>query len=276
MEFKPLRNKDLRKYSIVPIRAIKLLADKKIPQTAFNVLVVMCCYTDQIGRTWVSQQRLADELNVTRETINRNLKKLRDTGLLTRVKKQFKDQPTRTYRVIYQEDIISVEDARGTLNARELLELTEKEDEFKKVCDAQRITEDKGGVTPRDHKECDAIGSHKRLINDYIYNNNSVTVERSLVIKYLERFKNLGQSLGQMRNYNLRDIEVMSNWVREGLEMKDWLNILDDHLKYCRSTRRPIAYALGYFKQPVQKALNKSQSYKINQTIKDLSNKFKS
>jgi DNA-binding transcriptional ArsR family regulator len=274
MEFKPLRNKDLRKYSIVPIRAIKLLSAQKIPQTAFNTLVVMCSYTDRIGRTWVSQQRLADELGKTRETINRNLKKLRDVGLVTRVKKQFKDQPTTTYRVIYEEGIITEDDARGTLNARELIELSEMERELT-GCDAQNVTENKEGVTPRDHRGSDAIGSHKRDNND-IYNNNIYSVTDGEVRKFCNMFKNFGQTLGQPRTYNLKDEALMRSWIAQGLTHEVFLNILNDHYKYCRDNRRPIAHTLAYFKKPIEnKLLKTGTNPKLDNKIKDIARKLK-
>ena len=49
MKVETIRNKDLRQYSILPIRAVQ---DPEINRTAaLAVLAVICSYTDELGRT---------------------------------------------------------------------------------------------------------------------------------------------------------------------------------------------------------------------------------
>jgi hypothetical protein len=56
-----IKPKDLRNFSIVPIRAIK---DPRMTASALRVLVAFCSYADRTGRTFVSLQRVGDDLGI--------------------------------------------------------------------------------------------------------------------------------------------------------------------------------------------------------------------
>jgi len=91
-----LRSKDLRKYSILPIRAVQ---DPEINRTAaLAVLAVLCSYTDELGRTFVSQARVAKDLGISRQAANKQIKRLLDLGYLVYAKKQYKGQTTNPQR----------------------------------------------------------------------------------------------------------------------------------------------------------------------------------
>ena len=123
-----IRSKDLRRYSILPIKAVQ---DANINRTAaLAVLAVICSYTDELGRTFVSQARIAKDLGISRQAANRQVKRLLDLGYLVYAKKQYKGQTTHTVKVIYDEDVKDLDEARSNLTSKEQMELAEREREL--------------------------------------------------------------------------------------------------------------------------------------------------
>mgnify|MGYP003639389455 FL=1 len=59
-----IKPKDLRNFSIVPIRAIK---DPRVTATMLKVLVAFCSYADRTGRTFVSLERIGDDIGTNRD-----------------------------------------------------------------------------------------------------------------------------------------------------------------------------------------------------------------
>ena len=94
-----IKPKDLRKYSILPFNAVM---DKRINRTrALHVLAALCSYVDRNGVTFVSQDRLAADLGISRQAVNKQLTALCSTwvtgctpGSGTRIRKQ---APSRSY-----------------------------------------------------------------------------------------------------------------------------------------------------------------------------------
>jgi CRP-like cAMP-binding protein len=64
--------------------AQKWVVAQTLPQTEKSVLGVLARrYSQRWGRSEVTQQQIADELGVTRETANRALKRLEDKGVIS-------------------------------------------------------------------------------------------------------------------------------------------------------------------------------------------------
>ena len=110
---------DQRKVSVLPIKAV---FDPKISHGALHVLAALCSYCNRAGITWVSQTRLAKELNITQQAVAKQFKQLRELGYLETVKKGFKGERTDTLRVIFDKSVdaatamavtSSVEDTRS-------------------------------------------------------------------------------------------------------------------------------------------------------------------
>ena len=93
---------DQRKVSVVPIKAV---FDPKLSHGAFHVLAALCSYCNRAGITWVSQTRLAKELNITQQAVAKQFKQLRELGYLETVKKGFKGERTDTLRVIFDKSV---------------------------------------------------------------------------------------------------------------------------------------------------------------------------
>jgi len=105
--------------------------------------------------------------------------------------------------------------------------------------------------------------------NETLTSNINVIKEdaRRLCVMFLR----VAESFGTPRNYQERDEQVMQSWVRQGLDADAWADILQNHLDYCKDTRRDFARAIGYFQKPVQRSLSGSKDKKVADVLKKTS-----
>ena len=93
---------DQRKFCVVPLRAV---TDKNLTLTGLKVLCLLASYCNKAGFTYVSQTRLANDLNISTPAINKQIKQLETKGYI----KQFPGYHTmikgKTKRIIYDEKI---------------------------------------------------------------------------------------------------------------------------------------------------------------------------
>lgn len=108
---KKIRPKDVKppasKYAVVPAR---IAFDKQISDGSIRTLVALCKYTNKAGITWISQQRLAQELGISRATLSGSMAKLRRAGYVQVVRKGFRGLHNNTLRVVF-DPTISTEEA---------------------------------------------------------------------------------------------------------------------------------------------------------------------
>jgi biotin operon repressor len=124
------RPQDLRKYSIVPIRAAN---DRRIRPAAMRVLLTVCSYANRAGLCWPSHENVGKALGVSRQAAGRQIRKLRDMGYLKVVKNHSHGKTAQILRVIYDEtlsnsglmDSIKFEDLPPTLQAWQERKTTE-------------------------------------------------------------------------------------------------------------------------------------------------------
>lgn len=109
------RGKDLRRYSIVPIRAVN---DRRLRPAAMRCLLAVCTYANRVGLCWPSHENLGNMLGVSRPAISRQLKILRSLGYIQKVKNHSWGKTAQILRVIYDEN----------LSTEKLLESTPFED----------------------------------------------------------------------------------------------------------------------------------------------------
>ena len=268
-----LRNKDLRKYSILPIRAVQ---DPEINRTAaLAVLAVMCSYTDELGRTFVSQARIAKDLGISRQAANKQIKRLLDLGYLVYAKKQYKGQTTNTVKVIYDEQVKDEEEARSNLTAREQMDLAEREaglvnnavnnlgKEKVSTFDLQPDGLHQGATS-----EVAPPATSKVAQNETLTSNSNEYKDKARMMCVM--FLRVADAYGTPRQYQERDEQMMVTWVSQGLEPDAWKEILTSHVEYCRSNSRDMARGIGYFQEPVKRALGKSKSAEVNKLIQGL------
>ena len=273
-----LRSKDLRKYSILPIRAVQ---DPEINRTAaLAVLAVLCSYTDELGRTFVSQARVAKDLGISRQAANKQIKRLHDLGYLVYAKKQYKGQSTNTVKVVYDMEVKDDQEARSNLTAKEQMELAEREAGLvnKPVHNQWNIQPEdlevqpqklQGGATSRVDKGATSEVAH----NETLTSNNNDIRDKSRMMCVM--FLRAADAYGTPRQYQERDEQMMMTWVRQGLEPDAWKEILANHIEYCRSNSKDMARGIGYFQEPVKRALGKSRNPEVNQIIQNLKRSLK-
>jgi len=97
---------DNRKYIVLPISILK----HKLTGSELKILLLLGSYANKAGITWVSQKRLAKEINSSRQYINNNIAKLKKKGILEVIRFGVKGERGQTIRIIYnkQDDIKDV------------------------------------------------------------------------------------------------------------------------------------------------------------------------
>lgn len=129
---KKIRPKDVKppasKYAVVPAR---IAFDKDISDGAIRTLVALCKYTNKAGITWISQQRLAQELGISRPALTGSMAKLRRAGYVQIVRRGFRGLHNNTLRVVF-DPTISAEEAiaiasNGTGDTRTATEIAEEQ-----------------------------------------------------------------------------------------------------------------------------------------------------
>ena len=129
---KKIRPKDVKppasKYAVVPAR---IAFDRDISDGAIRTLVALCKYTNKAGITWISQQRLARELGISRPALTGSMAKLRKAGYVQIVRKGFRGLHNNTLRVVFDpaistEEVIAIA-SNGTADTRTAIEIAEEQ-----------------------------------------------------------------------------------------------------------------------------------------------------
>jgi len=259
-----IRAKDLRKFAILPIKAI---TDPQVTRTsALSVLAALCSYCDETGCTFVSQARLASDLGISRQAVNKQLRKLRDLEYIVRAKRRYKGQTTTTYKVIY-DDVKTEEEALANLSPAERIGLEERREKLRqqmekkpgkvvnlpvdKSVDKSNVSTSEvsqGATSEVSPPETPEVSLNRPYNNIY----NSISdVSRQCCSLFLR----VAESYGTPRQVNDRDYQVMESWVKDGLTVEIWGDILKGHAKWCHDNRRDYPRGLAWFTVPVQKKL---------------------
>lgn len=98
---------DQRKIVVVPLKAAR---DRRVTDSQLRTLTVLCSYTNRAGITWVRQERIGQDLGVSKQSISKQIKRLVELGYVEVVSKGFKGEKANTLRVIFDESI-SADDA---------------------------------------------------------------------------------------------------------------------------------------------------------------------
>ena len=269
-----IRSKDLRRYSILPIEAVR---DPEINRTAaLSVLAAICSYTDELGRTFVSQARLASDLGISRQAVNRQIKKLLDKGYIVHARKQYKDQKTTTFKVKYGEQLMDEDEQRSNLSAKEQMELAEREAGLTGA--TPEVAGAKGQVQHQKLQvgatlEVAGRATSEVALNETLTSNNNDIKGKARQL--CELFLRAADAYGTPRVWNQRDFDLAQSWARDGLELPQLAEILQNHHDYCRDNARDFARGLGYFAKPVSRALGSSKNVQVNQLLKQTAYKMK-
>lgn len=96
------RPQDLRKYSIVPIRACN---DRRIRPAAMRVLLAVCSYANRAGLCWPSHENVGKMLGVSRQAAGRQVRILMELGYLHKIKNHSYGRTAQILRVVYDENL---------------------------------------------------------------------------------------------------------------------------------------------------------------------------
>lgn len=283
-KFKPEKPNDDRNYCVLPIKAT---IDKRLVKhaAAYRLLARICTYTDNVGVTFVSQDRLAADLDVSRQAINKQMRLLREFGYVVYARKRYAQQKTNSIKVIYDDDVITEQEAYSNLTPLQQMEQAERQarerlhnDKVKLpgVAATSKVAAQVPGETSRGLQQVKppevarhetSRGCTKRTIND-----TNITYKENIKVM-LNEFCRQADQMGTPRILNERDTALMTSWIDNGLTLITWRSILGKHVQYCRDNNREIARSLGYFVTPVNAALQKIGSPKIkamvNQLVRD-------
>ena len=256
-----VRPKDLRLWSIVPRRA---LLDERINKSrAFLVLACVCSYTNRDDVTFVSQERLAKDLGVSRAAISRQMKILRETGYLEFASKQFKNQTTQSVRVVMKNAHISNLSGAEQIKLREEMEQAAKEAGTELIDVTPEVTGPRRKVvTPEVTSEPRPVTPEvTRVVTSNVTHNENINVVQKpfndLVKVYCNHFLNASNVLGQARRISTREQQLMSTWISHGLLEAEWKVLLNDQVKRCQSQRKDWPQSLAWFAEPVKSSLRR-------------------
>lgn len=150
---------DQRSHAVLPIRAV---TDKRLTDGQFRALALLCSFCNRAGITWVSQKRLAADLQVSQQAISKHMRALTQLGYIEVTRRGFRGEKPNTTRVIFDptismEDAIaatsSIEDTRPPeVKREEVKAMAEPEfSEEQLAANKQRLRELLTGFAPKNH-----------------------------------------------------------------------------------------------------------------------------
>jgi len=254
-----IKPQDLRKYSIIPFSAVM---DERINKTrALHVLAALCSYVDKVGVTFVSQARLARDLKMSRQAVNKQMMILRDLGYWNYARKRYKGQTTNSIKVVYDEEITTEEQAFSAMTGRDQIKIKEEQGAMSEVAGA---TPEVAGVTSKgatpeiagDATLEVAGGAMPEVAHNG--NINGTNNEYKAMVKvYCNHFLRTADSLGQPRTISERDQAMMSTWISHGLLEAEWRHLLGKQAAKCREKRQDWPRSVAYFEEIVKASLRR-------------------
>lgn len=102
IKLKTVKNEDLRRFCVVPIKAF---LNKKLTGENLRVLAVLASYANKGGFSFVSCLTIAKDLGCTSQNISKHLKKLEKHGAIESFSNYFPKLKGNTRRIIYDDKI---------------------------------------------------------------------------------------------------------------------------------------------------------------------------
>jgi biotin operon repressor len=102
IKLKTHKNEDQRRFCVVPLKAF---LNRKVSGENLRVLAVLASYCNKGGYSFVSLQRIADDLGCTQQNISKHLKRLEKAGIISSVQNSWPALKGNTRRIIYDEKI---------------------------------------------------------------------------------------------------------------------------------------------------------------------------
>jgi len=102
IKLKTVKNEDLRKFCVVPLKAF---LNRKVSGENLRVLAILASYCNKGGYSFVSLKTIANDLGCTPANIHKHLKKLEAQGIIKTENNYFPLLKGNTRRIIYDDSI---------------------------------------------------------------------------------------------------------------------------------------------------------------------------
>ena len=102
IKLKTIKNEDLRKFCVVPLKAF---LNRKVSGENLRVLAILASYCNKGGYSFVSLKTIANDLGCTAANIHKHLKKLEKQGIIKTYSNYFPALKGNTRRIIYDDSI---------------------------------------------------------------------------------------------------------------------------------------------------------------------------
>jgi biotin operon repressor len=163
-------------------------------------LAALAAYANPAGVTWVSLQRVGEDLGVSHVAVHYHLTRLKARGYIEEMSKGFKGEKAATRRIIYDEDIsaldaIAINSGREDCRDPDLIREESKEMARKKKTETQETTQP-AEVKPVDICKPQAFKESEKLTLDEavrVLGSCCVNVDESL-LRWVEMAVELGAS----------------------------------------------------------------------------------
>lgn len=233
------RPQDLRKYSIVPIRACN---DRRIRPAAMRALLAVCSYANRAGLCWPSHENIGKMLGVSRQAAGRQVRILMDLGYLHKIKNHSYGRTAQIIRVVYDEKMAD----RTLLNSVPFEDLPPEHQAH------------------RQRKDARLIDAHHETLNGQqeSFNNVAVTARedegRELVSKtYINRWILLNRQAGFSRLATPEDFAIIEELAAAGVTVPVLDAVVLGVLQSVAGTSREPPHRLAAFKRAAIEAASK-------------------
>lgn len=142
-------------FAVLPVRAIK---DPRLTAKNLRVLAAFCSYADHMGRTFVSLQRVGDDLGLGRRGVHYHVTKLRKSGYMVYCKPFFRNQRSTSNRIVFDPQVKNEETIRSRLTTKQQMDLAELEATIK-----QQLAHDRAGLNTQN--ELDLSSLRERFVS---------------------------------------------------------------------------------------------------------------
>lgn len=218
-------------FTVIPTRA---LTDKAITDRNRTVLAMVSSFASRAGITWVSQGRVAQELSVTRQAINKQMRILSRAGYIEKIGNSYSGKPGIagcTWRVIYDKSLTAEDQIAIAGNGHEL-EVVDNYVTDEPIEETFIPTEDP--MRKRKVRELE-VAQEREGGRAEDYSREFVVACRMIC--------------GVDRVLNEQDARIASELADHQLPLSKWKQMLADSLRWHQQTGKQPPMGLGYYRQ---------------------------
>lgn len=225
------RPQDLRKYSIVPIRAAN---DRRIRPAAMRALLAVCSYANRAGLCWPSHENVGKMLGVSRQAAGRQIRILRELGYLHKVKNHSYGRTAQILRVVYDENLAD----RTLLNSVPFEDLPPEHQAHRQRKDAKRINV---------HHE--TLNGQQEAFNNVAVTAREVVQDELVGRSYVNRWIALNRQFGFNRIATPEDFNVINDLAEAGVTVSTLEGLILTALHSTAGTSREPPHRLAAYKR---------------------------